>query len=206
MLVNTLDSVSPIDGRYAATTKPLRRIFGEGGLIARRSLIELDWLETLCREVLHRQLSDEERSFLKKLRKEVWKIRWQSKVVRLEKGDKKKGLIGLNHDVKSVEVAIAEAFKGTTLESLIPWIHFALTSEDDNNVAYSMQLRDGLEILMKFFDEILGNLNAWANQYAADPMLNVTHYQPATPGTFGKEMRVFWERLKEWVDTLKGAV
>jgi adenylosuccinate lyase len=105
------------------------------------------------------------------------------------------GIPATRHDVKAVEYLIKERAKGTSLESKLEWVHFGLTSEDVNNISYALMLRDGARVLAATLDGIIARLMKLASEHAELPMLARTHGQPASPTTFGKEMRVFAERL-----------
>jgi adenylosuccinate lyase len=114
------------------------------------------------------------------------------------------GVPATNHDVKAVEYFIKLKLKGTSLEDVLEWVHFALTSEDVNSVAHGLALRDAVEgVMLPALEEVRKEIISLARAHAATPMLARTHGQPATPTTFGKEMNVFAKRLERQVDTLK---
>ena len=109
-----------------------------------------------------------------------------------------------NHDVKAVEYFMKESLKGTSLEDSLEWVHFALTSEDVNNFAYGLMLSESLEkVVLPAAQELYASIEKIAHQYGHVPMLARTHGQPASPTTFGKEMKVFSARMKRQLDQLE---
>ncbi len=110
------------------------------------------------------------------------------------------GIPATNHDVKAVEYFIKLKLKGTSLEDVLEWVHFALTSEDVNSVAHGLALRGAVEeVMLPALEGVQKEIIALARAHAATPMLARTHGQPATPTTFGKEMNVFAKRLERQV-------
>jgi len=115
------------------------------------------------------------------------------------------GIPATNHDVKAVEYYLKKKLASTSLKDVSEWVHFALTSEDVNSVAYGFALRSALaEVILPALLEIQKSLNAHAQDHAKTPMLARTHGQPASPTTFGKEMRVFEARLARQIEQLLG--
>ncbi|MBM4197643.1 MAG: adenylosuccinate lyase [Gammaproteobacteria bacterium] len=180
----TLRAISPLDGRYAAKCDGFRELFSEQGLIRRRVLTEVRWLQFLAKRgglegfppvspVVH--------DWLDRL---VADFGYQeaSRVKAIEKTT--------NHDVKAVEYFIAERLaEGTELARLRPFVHIACTSEDINNIAYAMILRSARnEHLLPAARSLVTLLRGMARANAALPMLSRTHGQPASPTTLGKEM------------------
>ena len=110
-----------------------------------------------------------------------------------------------NHDVKAVEFYISEKLRKMNKPNLIPWVHFGLTSEDVNNISYSLMWKDGIKnVYLAKLSSIQKVIKMLANKYSKEAMLSLTHGQPATPTTFGKEMAVFLSRLNKQCTTLKG--
>ena len=110
-----------------------------------------------------------------------------------------------NHDVKAVEFYISEKLRKMNKPNLIPWVHFGLTSEDVNNISYSLMWKDGIKnVYLAKLSSIQKAIKMLANKYSKEAMLSLTHGQPATPTTFGKEMAVFLSRLNKQCTTLKG--
>lgn len=187
---DSLTAVTPVDGRYADKTVPLREVFSEYGLIARRVKVEISWLAALCDEAGVREakkLTPKERTLLFAV-SEKFSIEDARRVKAIEAVTR--------HDVKAVEYFIKEKLKGTQLEKLSEFIHFACTSEDINNMAHALMLKDGLAILRRVQNHVLSLIDSMARNHAALPMLARTHGQPASPTTLGKEMAVFVNRLR----------
>jgi adenylosuccinate lyase len=187
--MDMLTALSPLDGRYASKLTDLAPIFSEFGLIQRRVAVEMAWLEALCdaEQIPEAQaLSDEERLVL-------WAI---AKDFSLDDARRVKTIEATtNHDVKAVEYFIKERFAGTSLESRSEFVHFACTSEDINNMAHALMLRDGLAVLRSAQKKVTETLAAFALETKDAAMLARTHGQPASPTTLGKELAVFVHRL-----------
>jgi len=188
--MNALIALSPLDGRYAEKTAALAPVFSEFGLIRYRVLVEIEWLAALCAEPgipEARSLTEPEQVLLRGIGQRFSP----------EDGLRVKTIeAGTNHDVKAVEYFLKGKLKGTTLEPLSEFLHFACTSEDINNLAHALQLRDGIAILAKEQSRIIGVLNGMAAEFAEIPMLARTHGQTASPTTVGKEIAVFADRLR----------
>ena len=188
--MNTLTALSPLDGRYAGKTADLAPVFSEFGLIRYRVLVEIEWLAALCAEPgipEARALATAELELLRGI----------GQGFSPEDGLRVKAIeAGTNHDVKAVEYFLKEKLKGTSLEPLSEFLHFACTSEDINNLAHALQLRDGITILAREQARILGVLDGMAAEFAGVPMLARTHGQTASPTTVGKEIAIFADRLQ----------
>ncbi len=190
-----LDSLSPLDGRYADKAEPLNGFMGDAALTRGRALVECRYLIKLAGTpgTGLRRLKAAEKALLEKL------PRLSDADVALIYAIENEGAAGrppTRHDVKSVEYFIKDRLAGTSLKDLAEFVHFGLTSEDVNNLSYALMLRDGLkEGLLPALDSILKELDRLALAHAADPLLARTHGQPAVPTTFGKEFRVFHARL-----------
>ena len=192
MELTALTAISPIDGRYADKTADLRPIFSEYGLIRHRVQVEVRWLQALARypgipEVP--PLSEAARRLLDDLVENFTPTDAQ-RVKNIERIT--------NHDVKAVEYRLKEKIAGNAeLEAVSEFIHFACTSEDINNLAYALMLREArTQVLLPQLDEIIAAITRLAHQYADQPMLARTHGQPASPTTLGKEMANVVYRLK----------
>jgi len=191
MELSALTAVSPIDGRYATKTAKLRDVFSEYGLIKRRLEVEVRWLQQLASnpgipEVP--QLSSAASELLDKLAQN-FSVEDAARVKEIERTT--------NHDVKAVEYWLKEQFSGTSeLESIKEFVHFACTSEDINNLAHALMLRDGRELLLASMDELIEKVVALATAHAEAPMLSRTHGQTASPTTVGKELANVAARLK----------
>ena len=190
MELDTLTAISPLDGRYANKCAELTDVFSEFGLIKRRVRVECAWLEALCDagEIAEcPALSPGERAALQAIAAD-FSLADARRVKEIEKTT--------NHDVKAVEYFLKEKVKDTSLASRAEFIHFACTSEDINNMAHALMLRDGKAVLRAAMDEATAKIAADAQAYAAVPMLAHTHGQPASPTTVGKEFAVVSARLK----------
>jgi adenylosuccinate lyase len=187
MQFDSLSAISPLDGRYAGKCSEFQEIFSEYALIKRRVLVECTWLEALCnaKEIKEcKALSAQERKALRKLASD-FSLADAARVKEIEKTT--------NHDVKAVEYFIKERLD---LGRRMEFVHFACTSEDINNMAHALMLRDGKAVLRQAMDELTGQIAAMAKKWARVPMLAHTHGQPASPTTVGKELAVVSARLK----------
>ncbi len=173
--------LSPLDGRYAAKVSELAPIFSEFGLMRARVKTEILWLEFLADKNIAPEINNYEKlqELLNNFTEEDY-----LKIKEIEKTT--------NHDVKAVEYFLQEFVE----KELWPWIHFACTSEDINNISYGLILKDGRDVLENSLDDILNNLEGKSLEWKSVAMLCRTHGQTATPSTMGKEFAVFWYRLK----------
>ena len=184
--MNSLKNISPLDGRYANSIKDLSAYFSESALIAYRIKVEIEYLIALGNEKGIKELSPFSKDEQIRLRKiyENFDSDGSEKVKEIE--------ATTNHDVKAVEYFIQSKVK----KALHPWIHFALTSEDINNLSYSLMWQEGLkQIYLTTLQSVNKELKKLARRYKNSSMLALTHGQPATPTTFGKELAVFCARL-----------
>ena len=200
-----VNAVSPLDGRYTAKVEGLSRVFSEGALVRYRALVECRYLRKLCAApgVNIRRLKPSEKAFLEKL--PLLSDRDVLEIIAIEETGSGR-VPPTKHDVKAVEYFLKEKLRRTSLRDITEFVHFALTSEDINNISYALMLRDGLKAeIIPALEEILAALDALALKHAAAPLLARTHGQPAVPTTFGKEFRVFHARLLRQVRQLKAA-
>ncbi|NHZ84379.1 MAG: adenylosuccinate lyase [Planctomycetia bacterium] len=193
-----LDNISPIDGRYNKDTQELKLFFSEEALIKYRIKIEIEYLIALC-NVFHikelKPLSSKKKTELRNIYNK-FSIKDGKRVKKIEEKT--------NHDVKAVEYFIREKLKRTGSLKLIPWIHFALTSEDVNNLAYSLMWQDGLVyVYLPTLKKIISKLKTLSKKYSNTAMLAMTHGQPATPTTVGKELAVYYARLQKQITHIK---
>ncbi len=184
MDLSSLSAVSPIDGRYAGKTQDLRPIFSEFGLIHHRVLVEIRWLQQLAATPSITEVppfSEHANKILDGI-VDNFSETDAKRVKNIERTT--------NHDVKAVEYFIKEKITGNTeLEAVSEFVHFACTSEDINNLAYALMLREGRnQVLLPLLDELFESIRKLAHDYADTPMLSHTHGQPASPTTVGKEM------------------
>jgi adenylosuccinate lyase len=192
MELSELTAISPIDGRYGSKTADLRPMFSEYGLIKHRVLVEVRWLQMLAAETGIDEVPALSEHASKVLDDIVAKFSVEDaqRVKNIEKTT--------NHDVKAVEYFLKEKIAGNKeLEAVSEFIHFACTSEDINNLAYGLMLREARsQSLVPMMDEVIKAVSDLAHKYAEMPMLSRTHGQPASPTTLGKEMANVAFRLK----------
>ena len=185
-----ITSISPIDGRYASKTDSLVNCFSEYALIRNRVIVEIYWLKALAKEIGIKQcrvLSGGEEALLDSIIT-GFDISEAEKIKEIEKTT--------NHDVKAVEYYLKDQISGTSIEELSEFIHFACTSEDINNLAHAMMLKDGLSEILPIQQDIIEKLQEFYKEWKDVPMLARTHGQTASPTTVGKEMIVFADRLQ----------
>jgi len=192
MQLEPLTAISPIDGRYAAKTEPLRAIFSEFGLIHQRVRVEVRWLQALSQHSAIAevpQFSESANAFLDAIVEGFDPVAAQ-RVKEIERTT--------NHDVKAVEYYLKEQVEShPELHAVSEFIHFACTSEDINNVAHALMLKSAREqVLLPRVEEILGMITTIAHAEAATSMMSRTHGQPASPTTLGKEFANVAYRLQ----------
>jgi adenylosuccinate lyase len=198
MELNALTAISPLDGRYGSKLLPLRDVFSEYGLIARRVQVEVRWLQCLAAHesiVEIPPFSSAAKQFLNDLLHNFGPEE-AAKIKQIE--------ATTNHDVKAVEYFLKEAVASEPeLAAVSEFIHFACTSEDINNLAHGLMLRDGLTILLPPMRKIIDALADLAQQQAEQPMLSRTHGQTASPTTLGKELANVVARLQRQLQQLE---
>ncbi len=201
MEFSSLTAISPVDGRYASKTESLRPLFSEFGLIRHRVLVEVRWFKLMLSHPDIAKVAPPSQHAMHLLDEvaERFDLRDAQRVKNIE--------ATTNHDVKAVEYFLKEKIAGNAeLEGAAEFIHFACTSEDINNLAYALMLREArAQCLLPLWDEIIKELTGLAHAHAALPMLARTHGQPATPTTLGKEMANFVHRLKRQYQQLTDA-
>ena len=198
MDLNSLTAISPLDGRYGDKLQPLRSIFSEFGLIARRVQVEVRWLQCLsnCPDITevpafeastHEFLDALVADFGSEQAMEIKTIEATT-----------------NHDVKAVEYFLKQSVTDhPELMAAREFFHFACTSEDINNLAHGLMLRDGLAVLVPQMEQIVTALTAMAESEAETPMLARTHGQTASPTTLGKEMANVVARLRRQLEQVQ---
>ncbi|MCP5122292.1 MAG: adenylosuccinate lyase [Pseudomonadales bacterium] len=199
MKLSALSAVSPIDGRYGSKTELLREVFSEYGLIKRRVLVEIRWLQCLA---AHEGVP-EVPSLSKAATRALNNI--ADKFSEVDARRIKDIEATTNHDVKAVEYFIKERFDGNReLKAIAEFVHFACTSEDINNLSHALMLRDGLrDVLLPAMNEIADQLASLARDSAAAAMLSRTHGQTASPTTMGKEIANVVARLRRQLEQLE---
>ena len=189
------ETLNPLDGRYKEQTDPLLKFFSEKALFKYRNIVELEYLLALSElGKLHlRKFTQAEKKLILAL--ENFTDKDYEIVKQIEKTT--------NHDVKALEYLIKEKLKNTSLNDISEWVHFALTSDDVNEIAYGLMISESLnEVIIPALSQILQTLENFSSVYKDLPMLARTHGQPATPTTFGKEFKVFACRLQKQLDQL----
>jgi adenylosuccinate lyase len=190
-LLNELNAVSPIDGRYRSKTMNLSPYFSEEALIKYRVLVEIEYFIALC-EIPLPQVQDVDPSVFEKLRN-IYR-NFSSEDAQSIKDIEKT----TNHDVKAVEYFIKTAFDNLALSQYKEFIHFGLTSQDINNTAIPLSTKEAFEnVYLKSLVALISKLKELSQDWANIPMLARTHGQPASPTRLGKEIAVFVERLEE---------
>ena len=189
MEFSSLEAISPVDGRYRRATRKLADYFSEGALIKYRLLVEVEYFIALC-ELPLPQL----KSFNQKLFKSLRAI---YKNFSGEDGHRVKEIEKItNHDVKAVEYFLKEKFDELDLQAFKEFIHFGLTSQDINNTALPLSLKQACEdVLTPLVNDVIELLRSKAGQWKDVALLARTHGQPASPTNLGKEIYVFVERL-----------
>ncbi len=197
MDISKLSALSPIDGRYRQQVDELAVFFSEYALIRYRIFVEIEYFIALCEIPLPQLqgISAQARNDIRKIYEEF----------RLEDAEKIKDIEKVtNHDVKAVEYFIKDAFRGCGLEKYVEFVHFGLTSQDINNTAVPLSLRNAIhEVYYPVIEELLSELQKLIAGWSDISMLARTHGQPASPTRLGKEIEVFHERITKQIGLLK---
>ena len=198
MNLNVLTAVSPIDGRYRSKADCLAPYFSEFALIKHRVRVEIEYFIMLCQLPLP-QLASFDQKLFPRLR-QIYEPLTENEAQRVKDIEKV-----TNHDVKAIEYFIKEEFdKIGGLEAYKEFIHFGLTSQDINNTSFPLMLKEALQdVVYPALQELIDQLNQYAEEWKDVPMLAHTHGQPASPTRLGKEIRVFAYRLEEQFESLK---
>jgi len=197
MKLTELSAISPVDGRYRKKVEELAPFFSEFGLIRYRVFIEIEYFIELCQLHLE-ELTGVDPEVFEKLRTFYTEFA-EADAEKIKEFEKT-----TNHDVKAVEYFIKEKFEKTGLSKYKEFIHFALTSQDVNNTATPLSLKDAMtQAYLPVLDELTGILREKADQWSLIPMLGKTHGQPASPTRMGKEIKVFVERVEVQSELLK---
>lgn len=197
MPLSPLNAISPIDGRYRSKVSELAPFFSEEALIKYRVLVEIEYFMALCNIPLP-QLEGIDRSVFNDL-KAIYTHFSSEDALAIKKIENV-----TNHDVKAVEYFIKEKFDALGLSQYKEFIHFGLTSQDINNTAIPLSIKDAIEaVYIPEFTLLLNKLKDLSNAWANIPMLARTHGQPASPTRLGKEISVFVARLEAQFEVLK---
>lgn len=194
--MSTLLNIGPVDGRYAKVTAPLQTYFSEQALIRYRVFIELEYFIALS-EIPLPQLSHLTIDDHKKIRAIVTNFSAS------DAGEVKNIEKTTNHDIKAIEYFVKQRLADAGYDNLKEFVHFGLTSQDINNTAIPLSMKESMEaVIIPALDELLATLHGIAREHLTVPMLARTHGQAASPTTMGKEILVFYERLKNQLDEL----
>ena len=189
-------SISPVDGRYYHICEPISDYFSEFALIKYRVLVEIRYFISLAKLPIPslKNISKKDLDLVSKISSDFS----LNDAVSIKNIEKK-----INHDVKAVEYFIKEKFDRLDFDSYKEYIHFGLTSQDVNNTAFPLMIKDSInDILLISFSEIVNQMNLKSNELKDVSMISRTHGQPASPTTFGKEFKVFEERLTKQINSL----
>ena len=196
MSLTPLNAISPIDGRYRNKTEALKDYFSEEALIKYRVQVEIEYFIALC-EVPLPQLSDFNTALFPELQK-IYQEFSAEDALAIKDIEKT-----TNHDVKAVEYFIKQKFDALQLQKYKEFIHFGLTSQDINNTAIPLSIKEAMnEVYVPSYLEVFNKLKELAKEWENIPMLARTHGQPASPTRLGKEIDVFVERFKEQFNLL----
>jgi adenylosuccinate lyase len=195
-MTNSLNAISPIDGRYHKATEILTGYFSESAIMRYRVLVEVEYFIALCKIPLPQlkkfnpaYFTDLNRIYCNFSNEDAMSVKEFEKTT--------------NHDVKAVEYFLRKKFDELDLGEFKEFIHFGLTSQDINNTAFPLALKQGfVDVYKPMLDQILGNLKSRSKEWKKVPMLAHTHGQPASPTTVGKEIFVFAERLEKQMNLL----
>jgi adenylosuccinate lyase len=197
MELNQLTAISPLDGRYRGQVKNMAQYFSEFGLIRYRVLVEIEYFISLCELPLPQLKGFPHEQF--PLLREVYQNFSEKDALKVKEIEKK-----INHDVKAVEYFIKSIFEKLHLNKYQEFIHFGLTSQDINNTAVPLSLKESLEgDLLPLIYIVEAELAVLGKEWAHIPMLAKTHGQPASPTRLGKEILVFHERIENQLSLLK---
>ena len=191
MQLNSFNAISPIDGRYSEKTKALRDFFSEQALINYRVLVEIEYFISLTKTEIP-LLEDFPKEAFKKIRDIYLKFSYKDAEI-IKEIEKE-----TNHDVKAVEYFIKNKFKELKLDKYLEYIHFGLTSQDINNTAVPLSIKDALKkVYVPNLIALINLLGKKSNEYSEIAMLARTHGQAASPTRLGKEIKVFQVRINE---------
>lgn len=198
MQLSALTAISPVDGRYRRQVEALAPYFSEWGLIRYRIRIEVEYFIELCQIPLP-QLSDVQPEVFPRLRA-LYENFTEADALRIKEIESV-----TNHDVKAVEYFIKEKLADLPIADSLEFIHFGLTSQDVNNTAIPLSLKEALDnVVVPLYQRVLARLQELAEQWKGIPMLARTHGQPASPTRLGKEFQVFIERISKKLGQLEG--
>ena len=193
---NSINNLSPLDGRYSSKVSEITELFSEKALIQKRFIIEIEWLLFVLNDSFYKTIKIS-KADIKKINK--FKNNFNQSYARKIKSIENK----TNHDVKAVEYFINDHFKKNNLGKFISYVHLGLTSEDINSLSYALMIREIKDETIISINTLNKQIKSLASKYKKISFLARTHGQPASPSTLGKEMLVFNKRLQRQIDQLK---
>lgn len=194
-IINQLNAISPIDGRYRGQVEELSSYSSEFGIIKYRLTIEIKYLLALSQTKVIRTINNAEQKTLGKIL-DNFDVSEAQKVKDIEQTTR--------HDVKAIEYYLKEKLSNTSLADVLEFIHFGLTTWDINNLSERLMLRDGVNnIVLKNLQTLSNEILSQSKKYKTLPMLGRTHGQPAIPTTLGKEFLIFYQRLDKEIKILQ---
>jgi adenylosuccinate lyase len=197
MNFSSLTAISPVDGRYASKTQELQLYFSEFGLIRYRVLVEVEYLIALVDSGVEPLMSFPKEKF--EALRNIYRSFSEEDALWIKNTERT-----TNHDVKAVEYFLKEKLEKEGLAEYLEFVHFGLTSQDINNTAVPLSLKEALNnVYFPALEKVINKLDQLKNEWKDIPMLARTHGQPASPTKLGKEIQVFSERLKIQLDQLK---
>ncbi len=200
MELSTLTAISPVDGRYRGKCQKLELYFSEYALIRYRVRVEVEYFIALC-ELPLPQLAAVSADCFASLR-EIYQNFTESDARRIKDIESV-----TNHDVKAVEYFLKEKFDVLGLADCKEFIHFGLTSQDINNTAVPLSVKEAIaDVLRPAFERLLATLEEYEKEWADIPMLARTHGQPASPTRLGKEIGVYVYRIRQQLNALDAAM
>ncbi|KKQ25406.1 MAG: Adenylosuccinate lyase, partial [Candidatus Nomurabacteria bacterium GW2011_GWA1_37_20] len=199
----SLNSISPIDGRYKKYTEALSKYFSESASMKYKIIVEGEYLIALAetKNVNLRKFSKKEKRIVGNLYNLNEK---DARVINKIETKGYKNIKATNHDFKAIEYYIKEKLKKTSLKDILEFVHFGLTSEDASNIAYALMIGESVKrVYFPALKDIVKKIEKLTKENENVPMLARTHGQSASPTTFGKEFKVFSERLKRQLSQLE---
>ncbi|MFA6171355.1 MAG: adenylosuccinate lyase [Patescibacteria group bacterium] len=202
--MKSLQNISPVDGRYKKYTEALAPYFSEYALSKYKVLMECEYLIALSETpgIKMRAFSGSEKALIRKLYNDF--SLEDAQIINDIELKGYKNIKATNHDFKAIEYFLKEKLGKTSLKDSLEWIHFGLTSEDANNIAYGLMISESLkEVMIPALEKVIIEIKGLVRAGKDAPILARTHGQPASPTTFGKEFKVFEARLKSVFDKIK---
>ncbi len=194
--MRALKNISPVDGRYYKATHELTQYFSEYALIRYRIMAEIEYFLTLADWQIP-QLVDVDKQKYDAIRN-IYQLFSEEDALEVKKNEQQ-----TNHDIKAVEYFVKSRFRAIGLDNYVEFVHFGLTSQDINNTAFPLMIKEAQgHVMLPVLLEVVQTMNQLAHKWRNVPMLAYTHGQPASPTTLGKEILVFYERLRIQLDQL----